>query len=87
MASLARLELSADEVDRYREQLSQILDYVADLDAIDTSGVEPLSHAVPISAPMRDDSTRPSLPPDEALANAPARDETAFRVPPILAGE
>ena len=84
VARLARLALSEAEVERMREQLSGILAYIDALRALDTAGVEPTSHAVPMVNVMRDDENRPCLPQDEALANAPERSDAFFRVPRII---
>jgi aspartyl-tRNA(Asn)/glutamyl-tRNA(Gln) amidotransferase subunit C len=84
VARLARLALSEAEAERMREQLSSILDYIDTLRALDTAGVEPTSHAVPLVNVMRDDETRPCLPPDVVLANAPDPSGAFFRVPRII---
>ena len=84
VARLARLALSDAEVERMREQLSGILAYIDTLRALDTAGVEPTSHAVPLVNVMRDDEPRPCLSQDEALANAPDRSDAFFRVPRII---
>jgi len=84
VARLARLALSDAEVERMREQLSGILAYIDTLRALDTAGVEPTSHAVPLVNVMRDDEPRPGLSQDEALANAPDRSDVFFRVPRII---
>jgi len=84
VARLARLALDDAELERMREQLNGILGYIDKLRALDTTGVEPTSHAVPLVNVMRDDATRPCLPPDEALANAPERSGQFFRVPKII---
>lgn len=84
VARLARLALSDAEVERMREQLSGILAYIDTLRALDTAGVEPTSHAVPLVNVMRDDEPRPCLSQDEALANAPDRSDVFFRVPRII---
>ena len=84
VARLARLELSATEKERMRRELDGILSYIDKLRALDTSGVEPTSHAVPLTNVMRDDVERPSLPQAEALANAPDRQGELFRVPKII---
>lgn len=84
VARLARLALSEAESERMREQLSGILAYIDTLRALDTAGVEPTSHAVPLVNVMRDDETRASLPPEVALANAPDRSDGFFRVPRII---
>lgn len=84
VARLARLELSAPEKERMRRELDGILSYIDKLRALDTSGVEPTSHAVPLTNVTRDDVERPSLPQAEALANAPDRQGELFRVPKII---
>jgi len=84
VARLARLALSEAESERMREQLSGILAYIDTLRALDTAGVEPTSHAVPLVNVMRDDATRPCLSQDAALANAPDRSDDFFRVPRII---
>jgi aspartyl-tRNA(Asn)/glutamyl-tRNA(Gln) amidotransferase subunit C len=84
VARLARLALDDAEVERMREQLNGILGYIDTLRALDTAGVEPTSHAVPLVNVMRDDATWPCLSPDEALANAPERSGQFFRVPRII---
>jgi aspartyl-tRNA(Asn)/glutamyl-tRNA(Gln) amidotransferase subunit C len=84
VARLARLALTDAELERMREQLSAILDYIDKLRALDIEGVEPTSHAVPIVNVMRDDEVVPSLPQDEMLANAPDRVGEMFRVPRII---
>jgi aspartyl-tRNA(Asn)/glutamyl-tRNA(Gln) amidotransferase subunit C len=84
IARLSRLALSEAESARMREQLDGILAYIDTLRALDTSGVEPTSHAVPQVNVMRDDERRPCLSQDEALANAPDRSDMFFRVPRII---
>jgi aspartyl-tRNA(Asn)/glutamyl-tRNA(Gln) amidotransferase subunit C len=84
VARLSRLALSEAEADRMRDQLSGILAYIDTLRALDTAGVEPTSHAVPLLNVMREDDPRPCLTQDEALANAPDRSNAAFRVPRII---
>jgi aspartyl-tRNA(Asn)/glutamyl-tRNA(Gln) amidotransferase subunit C len=84
VATLARLSLTPEEEERYATQLSAILDAVAQLQDLDVSGVEPTSHASLASSLLREDATRPSLPPEKALANAPAKVGSSFAVPKIL---
>jgi aspartyl-tRNA(Asn)/glutamyl-tRNA(Gln) amidotransferase subunit C len=84
VARLARLALSEAEVERMREQLSGILAYIDTLRTLDTAGVEPTAHAVPLVNVMRDDDNTPCLPQEVALANAPDRSEAYFRVPRII---
>ena len=84
IGNLARLKLSDDEVERFGEQLSSILTYVEKLNELDTSGVEPTAHALPVSNVFRNDEPGPTLSPSAALANAPARDGSFFVVPKVL---
>ncbi len=84
VASLARLELSEAEIEHFAEQLDGVLSYVHVLDELDVSNVEPMAHAIDVSNVLRDDATRPSLPRDKALANAPKTDGRYFLVPQIL---
>lgn len=84
VAHLARLELPAEEVRPFTEQLSKILDYVNTLQAAPTDGVEPLSHPLPMQNVFRNDEERPSLPAEAALANAPNRKGDHYAVPAVL---
>jgi len=84
VARLARLHLSDAEKARMGEQLARILGYIDTLRALDTDGVEPTTHAVPVINVMRDDETRPCLAQAEMLANAPDRADEFFRVPRII---
>jgi aspartyl-tRNA(Asn)/glutamyl-tRNA(Gln) amidotransferase subunit C len=84
VARLARLELADPDLARLQPQLSAILDYVAQLQQLDTEGVEPLAHAVPIQNAFRDDEPVTSLAVDEALANAPHRIGNYFGVPAVF---
>jgi len=84
VARLSRLELTNAEKERMRRELDGILSYIDKLRALDTDGVPPTSHAVPMTNVMREDEPRPSLPQDEMLANAPDRSGEFFRVPKII---
>lgn len=84
VARLARLHFNEEEAERFREQLSAILTYVEKLGELDTKGVEPTSHVLPIRNVFREDVMLPSLPREEALANAPDRTEEFYRVPKII---
>ena len=84
VARLARLELTEDEKETMTRQLDRILGYVAKLNELDTSQVEPTSHVIPMVNVMREDEPRASLSPNDALANAPDRAEAFFRVPRII---
>jgi aspartyl-tRNA(Asn)/glutamyl-tRNA(Gln) amidotransferase subunit C len=86
VASLARLKLTDAEFDDCTTKLTQILDYVASLNEVNTDDVEPMVHAVELSNVFRDDVVRPSLPQSAALANAPKSDGRHFLVPQILEG-
>jgi aspartyl-tRNA(Asn)/glutamyl-tRNA(Gln) amidotransferase subunit C len=84
VARLARLALGADERERMRSQLDTILGYVEQLRRVDTAGVEPTAHVLPLVNVMRDDEVRPSYPADAMLANAPDPHDGQFRVPRII---
>jgi aspartyl-tRNA(Asn)/glutamyl-tRNA(Gln) amidotransferase subunit C len=85
IAALARLRLSPAEEETFAVQLSAILGYVEQLKELDVSGVEPMTHALAGGEPpLRPDALRPCLSPGEALANAPAREGTYFKVPRII---
>ena len=87
IAHLARLRLSQEEAAEMASQLESILGYVELLGTLDTSEVAPTSHVIPLATPMRDDLPGTSYPPETAVANAPARDGSAFAVPKVLEGE
>jgi aspartyl-tRNA(Asn)/glutamyl-tRNA(Gln) amidotransferase subunit C len=82
VARLARLELSADEVTRFQEQLSAILEAVSKVSELDLSDVPPTSHPLEIANAWDEDVVEPSLPVEEVFANAPDRDDDYFRTPP-----
>ena len=86
IAQLARLRLGEAEVTRMAGELDAILGYIEELRQVDTTGVEPMTHAVPFACPQRPDEIGPMLPPDQALANAPVRDGNFFQVPRIVPG-
>ncbi len=81
---LGRLLLSEEELDKMTTQLGQILGYMDLLGEVDTDGVEPMAHALDVSDVFRDDRVRLSLDRDQALANAPHRDDECYRVPAVL---
>ena len=82
VARLARLELTDGEIDRFTEQLSAILEAVAKVSELDLSHVEPTAHPLDLVNVWAEDEPRPSPPVDEALANAPDRQDGFFKVPP-----
>jgi aspartyl-tRNA(Asn)/glutamyl-tRNA(Gln) amidotransferase subunit C len=84
VAHLARLELAEDEVPAMTRHLSAIIDYVNQLQMLNTDGIEPLAHALDIHDVFRDDAPAPSLAVDAALANAPARKGDFYSVPAVL---
>ena len=84
VAHLARLALTSEEEAQLIGELNQILNYVAALDELDTAGVAPTSHVLPISNVFREDEVTPSLPQAEALANAPSSGHGHFRVPKVI---
>jgi aspartyl-tRNA(Asn)/glutamyl-tRNA(Gln) amidotransferase subunit C len=84
VAHLARLQLSEAELATLTPQLSAIVDYVAQLREVDTEGVEPLAHALEVANVFRADEPAPSLPVDDALANAPERRGDFYAVPAVL---
>lgn len=84
VADLARLELTDAELALMAPQLSAIVDYINQLQQVNTDGVEPLAHALDVQDVFRADEPAPSLPPNEALANAPARKGDYYRVPPVF---
>ena len=87
VAELARLALTEEEVERLGAQLAQILEAVGKVAELDLSDVEPTSHPLDVANVWAEDEPRPSLRLDAALANAPAREGGAFRVPPGAAVE
>ncbi len=84
IADLARLDLSEEEKDRYREQLSAILDYARRLKELDTAGIQPTSSLLEAGNVLRPDQPRPSLPPESVLSNAPQVQDGQFKVPRIF---
>jgi aspartyl-tRNA(Asn)/glutamyl-tRNA(Gln) amidotransferase subunit C len=88
VAELAYLELGADEERRMQRDLNAILDYIAQLNELDTSSVEPMAQVSEVlgsaSSTLRADATRPSLPRDRVMASAPDTDGTFFKVPKVI---
>jgi aspartyl-tRNA(Asn)/glutamyl-tRNA(Gln) amidotransferase subunit C len=82
VARLARLELTDEEVERFTEQLSAILEAVAKVSELDLADVDATAHPLDVVNVWADDEPRPSLPLNDALANAPARDAGFFKEPP-----
>ena len=84
VAHLARLELNADEQAKIASQLKDILAYVAKLNELDVTGVEPTAHAVPLTNVLRPDVARPSIEREKILRNAPEQARDLFIVPKIV---
>ncbi|NIM05013.1 MAG: Asp-tRNA(Asn)/Glu-tRNA(Gln) amidotransferase subunit GatC [Armatimonadetes bacterium] len=84
VALLARLELTDEERSLFTSQLSAILDYFQQLRELDTTGVPPTSHVVPLQNVLREDTSAKSLPQEEALANAPEQRQDCFLVPRVI---
>ena len=84
IALLARLGLTETEVDRFSEQLSNILESFEALQQVDTSGIPPTAQAIPLQNVMRRDEVAPSLPQSDILANAPRKEEDFLRVRAVL---
>jgi aspartyl-tRNA(Asn)/glutamyl-tRNA(Gln) amidotransferase subunit C len=84
VAHLARLEFTETEKERFTSQLNDILLYMEKLNRIDTSHVEPLTHATNLSNAFRDDAARPSIPYELSLKNAPDERANSFRVPKVI---
>ena len=84
IARLARLQLTAEEYQKFREQLSEILDYAARLQDVDTEGIPPTASVLPARSVLREDKPRQGLSKHELLENAPSVEDDQFRVPPVL---
>jgi aspartyl-tRNA(Asn)/glutamyl-tRNA(Gln) amidotransferase subunit C len=84
VARLARLELSEEERVTFGAQLEQILSYMEQLNQLDTRGVEPTSHAIPIHNVFREDQNNASFPQEEVLRIAPDEEDGHFKVPRII---
>jgi aspartyl-tRNA(Asn)/glutamyl-tRNA(Gln) amidotransferase subunit C len=84
VANLARLVFDEEEKKKLAEQLGRILDYIEQLNELDTEDVEPTSHVIPMKNVVRPDVVRPSLTRDDALANAPSDVDGLFEVPKIV---
>ncbi len=86
VALLSRLEIPTDQQEDFTGRLNAILDYMEMLNSLDTTGIEPTAHVLPLKNVMRADETQPSLARDLALSNAPEQEDGYFRVPKIMEG-
>jgi aspartyl-tRNA(Asn)/glutamyl-tRNA(Gln) amidotransferase subunit C len=84
VARLARLALTDEERQRYRDQLGRILDYIRALEKYDTGDVPPTSHTVPLANVWREDEARPWKNTEDILANAPEREDVYFKVKKVI---
>jgi aspartyl-tRNA(Asn)/glutamyl-tRNA(Gln) amidotransferase subunit C len=84
VAHLARLHFEEDEIDVYTEQLDRILAYMDKLNTLDTDGIEPTSHVIPLTNVFRDDVVNFNFSIEESVGNAPEKKGSAFRVPPVI---
>jgi aspartyl-tRNA(Asn)/glutamyl-tRNA(Gln) amidotransferase subunit C len=84
VARLARLELTFEEKELFATQMDAILDYVEKLKELNTEGIIPTSHAVPMENAFREDLVMPSIGLAKALANAPGRSDNFFSVPKVI---
>ena len=82
VAALARLDLTAEEVAQLEQELNAILEAVSKVSELELDDVPPTSHPLDVVNVFADDEPRPSLPLEDVFANAPARDDNLFRVPP-----
>ncbi|MDQ5984762.1 MAG: Glutamyl-tRNA(Gln) amidotransferase subunit C [Syntrophus sp. SKADARSKE-3] len=84
VAHLARLEFGEEEMGKFTSQLNDILLYMEKLNAVDTEGIAPMTHATVLHNAFREDVVHPSLPHEQALANAPDPKGEFFRVPKVI---
>ncbi len=84
VALLGRLALTPEEKEKYLGQLDDILKYMDMMAEVPTDDVEPMAGPVELYTPLREDKVKPSLNADDALANAPARSGTSFKVPKVI---
>ncbi len=84
VAKLSQLDIAPEEVEMFREQLTQILDWQDKLNELDLTDMNPTAHVLEMNNVMREDETRPSLSVKEALNNAPDKEGSYFKVPRIM---
>ena len=87
VARLARLALPEDRLQKLTGELASILHYVEKIKQVDTAGVEPMAHALPVKNVLRADAAEPGLPIDQVLRNAPETDGPFFKVPKVIGGD
>jgi aspartyl-tRNA(Asn)/glutamyl-tRNA(Gln) amidotransferase subunit C len=84
IAKLAKLEFTDAEKEKFTHQMNQILAYMEKLNSLDTSNIEPLAHVIELSNVFRADEVKPGVSTEDALKNAPAKNEQFFKVPKVL---
>jgi len=84
IAELARLKFTEEELENFTPQMNEILSYMDKLNELDTNDVKPLSHPVEQTNIFREDEMKPSVTTEEALKNAPSKDEHHFKVPKVI---
>jgi len=84
IAKLAKLEFTEAEKEKFTHQFNDILKYMEQLNSLDTSSVEPLSHVIELQNVFREDEVKPSIPTEKALKNAPDKTEEHFKVPKVI---
>jgi aspartyl-tRNA(Asn)/glutamyl-tRNA(Gln) amidotransferase subunit C len=84
IAQLAKLEFTDAEKEKFTHQMNQILEYVEQMNKLDTSSVEPLSQVIELSNVFRADAVKQGVSTDEALKNAPSKTEEFFKVPKVI---
>ena len=84
IAKLAKLEFTEAEKEKFTHQMNQILEYMEQLNKLETSDIEPLSHVIELSNVFRQDVVKPGVSTEEALKNAPAKTEEFFKVPKVI---
>ncbi len=84
VANLARIALTPAEKEKFSRQLDDVLHYVEKLGAVDVTGVEPMAHAAPVFNVWQPDESRPGLPVEDALRNAPAQCDNMVAVPKVV---
>ncbi len=87
VAKLARLSLDEAKLQKFTGQLESILGYIAKINEVDMSSVEPMAHALPLHNVLREDVVEPGLPLDAVLKNAPDTDPPFFKVPKVIGGD
>ena len=83
-AELARLDFEDSELEKFTEQLGNILEYIEDLNELNTDGVQPTSHVLELTTPLREDRVEQLITTEEALQNAPDKDDDFFVVPKVI---